>query len=110
MDEQRRSAKEQLARLGRSLQKRRVAVQTVLANGVPHVVIVDAAAKLGADLIVMSTHGRSGLSHLFMGSVTERIVRSATCPVLTVRAERARRRCGAANSSEADGGACVCLR
>jgi nucleotide-binding universal stress UspA family protein len=33
----------------------------------------------------MGTHGRSGLSHLFMGSVAERVIRSATCPVLTVR-------------------------
>jgi nucleotide-binding universal stress UspA family protein len=37
------------------------------------------------DLIVMGTHGRSGLAHLFMGSVAERVVRSAPCPVLTVR-------------------------
>jgi hypothetical protein len=37
------------------------------------------------DLIVMGTHGRSGVSHLFMGSVAERVVRTAPCPVLTVR-------------------------
>lgn len=53
--------------------------------------IVDSARELGADLIVMATHGRRGLSHLFVGSVTERVVREAPCPVLTVRAEIAER-------------------
>jgi nucleotide-binding universal stress UspA family protein len=38
-----------------------------------------------ADLIVMGTHGRAGLNHLLLGSVAERVVRLATCPVLTVR-------------------------
>ena len=40
---------------------------------------------LGADLIVMGTHGRTGVAHLLLGSVAERVVRKATCPVLTVR-------------------------
>ena len=48
--------------------------------------ITNAAKKLKADMIIMSTHGRTGLSHLFLGSVAEKIVRTATCPVLTVRA------------------------
>ncbi len=39
------------------------------------------------DLIVLATHGRTGLKHLLMGSVSENVVRSATCPVLTVRGE-----------------------
>ena len=43
------------------------------------------AEKEGADLIVLSTHGRTGLSHLLIGSVAERVVRHASCPVLTVR-------------------------
>jgi universal stress protein A len=43
------------------------------------------ATERGADLIVMGTHGRSGLSHLFLGSVAERVVRTAPCPVLTIR-------------------------
>jgi nucleotide-binding universal stress UspA family protein len=94
VEEQRRSAQEQLARLGRSLAKRKVPVRTVLASGTPHAVILDAVRKLGADLIVMSTHGRSGLSHLFLGSVAEKVVRGASCPVLTVRAEQGGRRGG----------------
>jgi nucleotide-binding universal stress UspA family protein len=47
--------------------------------------IVDYAVTRGTDLIVMGTHGRGGMSHLLMGSVTERVVRTAPCPVLTVR-------------------------
>jgi nucleotide-binding universal stress UspA family protein len=48
-------------------------------------VIVEAAAKANADMIVVGTHGRHGLSHLVMGSVAEKVVREAPCPVLSVR-------------------------
>ena len=47
--------------------------------------IVDYAAELEVDLIVIATHGRTGLSHALLGSVAERIVREAPCPVLTIR-------------------------
>jgi nucleotide-binding universal stress UspA family protein len=57
---------------------------TTRAGDPTHVILELAEAKQ-ADLIVMGTHGRSGLSHLLMGSVTEKVVRRATCPVLTVR-------------------------
>lgn len=63
----------------------------------PHIVrgiapgetIVETASNLGADLIVMGTHGRRGLSHLLLGSVAERVVRTSAVPVLTVRSEAA---------------------
>jgi universal stress protein A len=48
-------------------------------------VLLEAAAKLEADLIVMGTHGRTGLAHVLVGSVTERTLRRARCPVLAVR-------------------------
>ncbi len=54
-------------------------------SGDPVETIVDVATRGGADLVVMGTHGRSGLSHLVMGSVAEKVVRQAPCPVLTVR-------------------------
>jgi nucleotide-binding universal stress UspA family protein len=47
--------------------------------------IVAYAGEAGADLIVLSTHGRTGLAHLLIGSVAERVVRHAPCPVLTMR-------------------------
>lgn len=61
----------------------------------PHVVeaigvadaIREAAEELDAELIVMGTHGRSGLAHVFLGSVAERTLRAAPCPVLTVKAK-----------------------
>lgn len=50
-------------------------------------VILEHADEIGADLIVMSTHGRRGIEHVLLGSVTEEVVRLAACPVLTVRAD-----------------------
>ena len=47
--------------------------------------ILEYAAHQKIDLIVLATHGRTGLKHLLMGSVAENVVRSATCPVLTIR-------------------------
>jgi universal stress protein A len=55
--------------------------------GQPAEVIAEAAAKLSADLIVMVTHGRRGLARLVEGSVAEKVLRSAPCPVLAVRQE-----------------------
>jgi nucleotide-binding universal stress UspA family protein len=49
--------------------------------------IVSYATESGADLIVLSTHGRTGLSHLLIGSVAERVVRHSPCPVLTMRSK-----------------------
>ena len=47
--------------------------------------IVEYAKEYNVDIIVMGTHGRGGFAHLLMGSVAERVVRTAPCPVLTVR-------------------------
>jgi nucleotide-binding universal stress UspA family protein len=56
-----------------------------VATGDPADAIVRYAAELGVDLIVMGTHGRTGLQHVLLGSVAEKVVRHALCPVLTVR-------------------------
>ncbi len=56
--------------------------------GTPAWSIVEYAGSHDIDLIVMGTHGRGGMSHLLMGSVAERVVRTAPCPVLTVRQSR----------------------
>ena len=53
--------------------------------GPAYLAITDAAQRHGADLIVLATHGRTGLVHFLLGSVAERVTRMATCPVLTVR-------------------------
>jgi len=57
----------------------------VRVSAAPAQTIVDYAAEIHADIIVVGTHGRSGVSRLFMGSVAEHVVRSAPCPVLVVR-------------------------
>jgi len=62
-------------------------VTTVLV-GRAHDAILDCAREIDADLIVMGTRGRSGLAHMLMGSVAERVVRHAACPVLTLHAPR----------------------
>lgn len=61
-------------------------VDTHLLQGAAAVEIVELARSRGFDLIVMGTHGRTGLKHVLMGSVAERVLRSAPCPVLTVKA------------------------
>ncbi len=62
---------------------------TRVLEGRPVDEITDYARELGAAMIVMSTHGRSGLRHLLIGSTAEGVVRHATCPVLTVRGSTA---------------------
>ncbi len=57
----------------------------VLEGSAVDVVLADFIREIGADLLVMGTHGRTGLAHLLMGSVAERTLRRAPCPVLTVR-------------------------
>lgn len=60
-------------------------VTPLTRHGKPYEVIVGTAREMDVDLIVMGTHGRSGLSHILLGSTAERVVRNAPCPVLTVR-------------------------
>ena len=61
------------------------ATGVILRSSAPAAAIVSCAHERGIDLIVMGTHGRSGFAHLLMGSVSERVVQTAPCPVLTVR-------------------------
>jgi nucleotide-binding universal stress UspA family protein len=62
-----------------------VPARVLLRAGVPFEEIVRAAAEEKAEIVVIGTHGRTGLDRLLLGSVAERVVRTAPCPVLTVR-------------------------
>ena len=62
-----------------------VAAEAVIREGNPYFEIGLATRQLNIDLIIIATHGRTGLAHVFMGSTAERVVRHAECPVLTVR-------------------------
>ena len=66
-----------------------VKVQTHLTCDAPTRAILDAAEKIGPDLIVMGTRGRTGMKHVLLGSVAERTVRLAACPVMTVKSPEA---------------------
>lgn len=61
------------------------AVPVVRTSAAPASAIVEYAKEAKADLVIVGTHGRGGVAHLLMGSVAERVVRTASCPVLTVR-------------------------
>jgi nucleotide-binding universal stress UspA family protein len=74
-----------LDQMVQDLKKEHVTASRLLVQGKADQEIVAQAKEAGADLIVMGTHGRRGVSHVFMGSVAERVVRTAPCPVLTVR-------------------------
>jgi len=60
-------------------------VQKIVVDGHPFVEIVRHAKKSDADLIIMGTHGRGAIAHMMLGSVAEKVIRKAHCPVLTVR-------------------------
>ena len=62
-----------------------VKITTDLYEGIPHIEITGYAEKFNADMIVMGTHGRTGLSHVLLGSVAERVIHTSHIPVLTVR-------------------------
>ena len=78
------AAKRELAELSGSIDTA-VQSRTVVRLGTPHLEIVNAAREQGVDLIIIATHGHSGLAHVFLGSTTEKVVRHAPCPVLVVR-------------------------
>lgn len=65
--------------------KQLIETQTLVEVGPVVEKLIEAVKKKDADLIVMATHGRTGLSHALMGSVTEKILQQAPCPVFTVR-------------------------
>jgi nucleotide-binding universal stress UspA family protein len=62
-----------------------VEAEALLLSGFADEAIVQAAQEKGADLVVMGTHGRRGVSHFFLGSVAARVVATSPCPVLTLR-------------------------
>jgi nucleotide-binding universal stress UspA family protein len=68
-----------------------VEVHEKVEIGSPATSIINEAERQGSDLIVMSTHGRTGLAHVLMGSVTEQVVRNAVCPVFSVHPPQPRK-------------------
>jgi nucleotide-binding universal stress UspA family protein len=84
------ASRTQLAKLEARAREVQVAASSLLREGAPFVEIVRTARSESADLIVMGTHGRTGLRHALMGSTAEKVVRKAPCAVLVVRPPGAR--------------------
>jgi universal stress protein A len=80
-----------LAALAATVRESGVPVTTEVRSGLPSQEIIHAAVDYGADLIVMTTRGRTGLSHLLLGSVAEDVIRHARCPVLALPLRHAQR-------------------
>ena len=78
-------AKTELAKLAAEAREKGVAVTEVVAQGKPSAEIIRYAASNAVDMIVLGTHGKGMLDQALFGSTTERVVRRAPCPVLTVR-------------------------
>ena len=82
-----RRAEEELAKLPGADLIGQASVIKVTLEGAPFTEIIRYAHENGIDIIVMGTHGYAGLSHMLMGSIAEKVVRKAPCPVLTVQPE-----------------------
>jgi nucleotide-binding universal stress UspA family protein len=80
-----RSAEKELAALVESARQAGLTADKLVREGSPAKLIAEAARDLGSDLLVISTHGYTGLKHVLMGSIAEHVVRYAPCPVLVVR-------------------------
>ena len=85
LDDLERQASAELAQVLPQAQNAQIEVTRSVVIGSPFRKIIETAEAEHVDLIVMVTHGRTGLSHLMVGSVAERVVRTAPCPVLTIR-------------------------
>ena len=78
-------ARKGLDRMAEQCRQKYGKVDTELRTGTAFMEIITFAREINADLLVVGTHGRTGLSHLIIGSVAERVVRKAPCPVLSIR-------------------------
>lgn len=78
-------AKEELNSLAKSEIVESIPFETIIKTGKPFVEINETANEIDADLIIIATHGHSGVEHILFGSTAEKVVRKAPCPVLTLR-------------------------
>ncbi len=85
LEDRTREIRAQLADTARKASARGVRVERHERVGLPSLEVMKLAAELHSDLIVMGTHGRTGLDHVLIGSTAERVVRGAPCPVVTIR-------------------------
>lgn len=85
VEEWERDAEARLDGVARRHLEGKVTYNLVLKTGNPSAAIIEAERELRPDVVVMATHGRTGLGHLLIGSVAEHVVRESSCPVVSVR-------------------------
>ncbi len=78
-------AVEELNKLAQKEIPKEIKVHPIVKTGKPFLEIIDTAAEESIDLIIIATHGHTGVEHLLFGSTAEKVVRKAPCPVLTLR-------------------------
>ncbi len=78
-------ARQELDKLAKEEIPDSVPVKTIIKTGKPFLEIIENAGELDVDLIIIATHGRTGVEHILFGSTAEKVVRKAPCPVLTLR-------------------------
>lgn len=78
-------AKEELEKLAKTEINGELEVETIIKTGKPFIEIIETAREIAVDLIIIATHGRSGVEQILFGSTAEKVVRKAPCPVLTLR-------------------------
>ena len=78
-------AKDELQKLAKNEIAEIAGVKTIIKTGKPFVEIIETAKEENVDLIIIATHGHSGVEHILFGSTAEKVVRKAPCPVLTLR-------------------------
>lgn len=78
-------AKEELENLAKNELGSSGEIETIIKTGKPFIEIIDTASEIDADLIIIATHGHTGVEHILFGSTAEKVVRKAPCPVLTLR-------------------------
>jgi nucleotide-binding universal stress UspA family protein len=80
-----KSAEEAMSKFVTEETRKEVEVETAISQGTPFLEILKFAKDKEIDLIVIATHGRTGLRHVLFGSVAEKVVRKSPCPVLSIR-------------------------
>lgn len=78
-------SKEELEKLAKREISKPTEFEIIIKRGRPFIEIIDTASEIDADIIIIATHGHTGVDHLLFGSTAEKVVRKAPCPVLTVR-------------------------
>jgi nucleotide-binding universal stress UspA family protein len=87
-EEMQNGAEKEIRNFGSEITEGLKEVETRVIRGVPYEEILSFASENGIDMIIMGTHGRSGLDRVIFGSTAEKVVRNAICPVLTVRSQK----------------------